>query len=93
MLLTRKWKVIVDYYGIYPSSPINEEKTRIVSTILIKKWFFWWIAQVLSRFLLSKAGNGEYEMLLWWNDKISNLTDEDEILKWFLAYYEKEYEN
>ena len=92
VLLTKKWNVVFEYYGIYPCSPIDDTRTRIVSSILVKKWFIAYIAQFFSRFLLSKAGNSEYTMLLWANHKILQLTNEDEILKNFLEFYKKEHD-
>lgn len=90
-ILSNKWKTIFEYYWIFPTTPINEKETLIVSNILVKKWFFWILAKLFWRNILYKATSEEFEMLLWINYNINNFTKDDELLKNFLAFYDKEY--
>ncbi len=91
-LLSRSGKTIFEYYWIFPSTPINETETLVISNILVKKWFFGMLAKLFAKNILYKATTEEFDMLTNMNIYIRNYTIWDELLKTYLDFYTKQYE-
>lgn len=89
---THSGKTIFEYYGVFPSTPISETDTLIVSNILVKKWFFGWLAKLFAKNILYKATTDEFDMLTGMNTHIRNYVNGDELLKTYLDFYDKQYE-
>ncbi len=88
---SKSGKVIFEYYGVFPSTPINETETLIVSNILVKKWFFGFLAKLCAKNILYKATTDEFDMLTGMNSNIRNYVVWDDLLKIYLDFYDKEY--
>lgn len=91
-VLSTSGKTIFEYYWVFPSTPINEKDTLIVSNILVKKWFFWFLAKIFAKNILETATNWEFNMLTGIHTHIRNYTHWDELLKTYLDFYDKQYE-
>ncbi len=90
VILNKKWKKIIEYYGLYPSSPIWKDKTLIISSIIVKKWLLSFLAKFYWKKVLFKATDEEFSMLEWWNYNIKNFVKWDELLQIYLDFYDKE---
>ena len=90
-VLSNSGKVIFEYYGVFPSTPINDTETLIISNILVKKWFFGFLAKLFAKNILNKATTDEFDILTKMNSNIRNYVEGDELLKIYLDFYDKQY--
>lgn len=89
-IVSKKWKKFFEYFWIFPVTKLSEEKTLVISNILVKKWFFWFLAKLFWAKTLFKATNEEFEMLKNTATSVKNFTNDDVLLKKFYEFYDKE---
>lgn len=89
-ILSSSWKSLIEYYWIFPVTPINESQTLVISNILVKKWMLSMLWKIIWKYILQKATSEEFDMLLWINYNIANYTASDSLLKDFLKFYDLE---
>lgn len=89
-ILSKKWKVIFEYYGVFPVTPSKINSTQVVSSILIKKWFYGVLWKCIARYFITKATQEEFEILEGIDDSVKNFNAWDSVLEGFFDYYRNE---
>lgn len=89
-ILSKKWRVIFEYYGIFPVTPSKIDSTQVVSSILIKKWFYGVLWKYFARYFITKATQEEFEILEGMDDSVKNFNTWDSVLQGFFDYYKNE---